>query len=279
MLLLCITLFSETVEPIVGHPAILAVCIVVLVFGSGFMTREEFLTLEWDLLAITGGTNVMGMIIRETALAALGSKTLSEAGAFEVLPFWPLMAVIIIFLVPIGSFISHSLSAVVLLPLLVAFGVKLKAAELLATLCAISIPFGMGTYNASFDNIASHTLSRTLGRKKCELTQRDYFIAGNFMAIVGSFLVLTLGFAIGYAQYGMPKAPKQSVMERTPEELEPKVVKENRVSDLLEISSRQPHLTAIAQRVSKGVRAFGRARQAPTRRLRQAAAKAVRLQS
>eukprot|EP00930_Biecheleria_cincta_P054276 TRINITY_DN4027_c0_g1_i1.p1 TRINITY_DN4027_c0_g1~~TRINITY_DN4027_c0_g1_i1.p1 ORF type:complete len:716 (+),score=117.70 TRINITY_DN4027_c0_g1_i1:57-2204(+) len=266
MLLLGITLFSETLEPIVGHPAILAVGIVVLVFGSGFMSREEFLTLEWDLLAITGGTNVMATIIRETALAALGSKVLSQSGVFEMLPFWPLLALVIVILVPLGALISHSLSGVVLLPLLVALGVKLKAAELVATLCALAIPFGMGTNNASFDNVASDTISRSLGRKKVALTQRDFFFAGNFMAMVGPFLVLTVGFGIGYLQHGLPQPPKTVVRERTPEELEPRVAKENRVADLLEVSSSPAH-RSLVQRVAQGVQAFGRPRRVDRKRL------------
>jgi len=229
------TVFAETLEPILGHPAIVALAVVVIAFGSGFMSRDEFLTLEWDLLAIVGGTNVMALMVRETALAAHGSVLLANNGIFEYVSFWPFLVVVISILLLFGTFCGHSLTAVLLLPLLVPLGVKLEEANLFALLCCIAIPFGMGMPNASFDNMAAQMLSQTLKRKKYELTLRDFFFSGGFMALTGGLLTVTLGFGVGSWQYGLPSVPRDLMQRRTPEELEPKVVKENRVLDLVQL--------------------------------------------
>ncbi|CAJ1430088.1 unnamed protein product [Effrenium voratum] len=226
------TVFAEALEPVLGHPAILALAVVVLAFGSGFLSRDEFLTLEWDLLAIVGGTNVMALMVRETALAAHGSVVMTQSGLFDHMAFWPFMVLVISVLLIFGTFTGHALCAVIMLPLLVPLGVKLQEAEFFALLCCIVIPFGMGMPNASFDNMAAQSLSRSLKRRS-ELSVRDYFGAGSLMALAGGSLTLTLGFGIGFLQHGMPKGPAE-VRRRTPEELEPKVVKENRVLDFMQ---------------------------------------------
>ncbi|CAE7838912.1 PHO91 [Symbiodinium sp. CCMP2592] len=226
------TIFAEALEPVLGHPAILALAVVVLAFGSGFLSRDEFLCLEWDLLAIVGGTNVMALMVRETALAAKGSAIMTEMGLIGGLSFWPFTALVISTLIIFGTFCGHQLAGVIALPLLVALGVKLKAAELFAMLCALSIPLGMGMPSCSFDNMAAQSLSRSLKRKGSELFVRDYLLSGSATAVCGAMLTLTLGFGIGCLQHGFPKPPSEVRRERTPEELEPQVVKENRVLDL-----------------------------------------------
>ncbi|CAE7807593.1 PHO91 [Symbiodinium sp. CCMP2456] len=254
----CAPLRCQALEPVLGHPAILALAVVVLAFGSGFLSRDEFLCLEWDLLAIVGGTNVMALMVRETALAAKGSAIMTQMGLIGGLSFWPFTALVISTLIVFGTFCGHQLAGVIALPLLVALGVKLKAAELFAMLCALAIPLGMGMPSCSFDNMAAQSLSRSLKRKGSELFVRDYLLSGSATAVCGAMLTLTLGFGvrdsaeaalvgcsfclafqIGCLQHGFPKPPSEVRHERTPEELEPQVVKENRVLDLKAVTSKK----------------------------------------
>lgn len=248
------TVFAEALEPVVGHPAILALAVVVVAFGSGFMSRDEYLTLEWDLLAIVGGTNVMAVMIRETALAANASVLLTQ-GIFDFLAFWPFLILVVCLLLIFGTFCGHSLTAVLVLPLLVPLGVKLEEAESFALLCCIAIPFGMGMPSASFDNMAAQMFSQNLKRKRCELSVRDFFHSGGLMALTGGFLTVTLGFGVSSLQHGLPKVPTDVLQRRTPAELEPKVVKENRV---LDGKQKRPFLKMLGQ-----LHAFGTNRTRP----------------
>lgn len=54
-------------------------------------------------LAIVGGTNVMALMVRETALAAHTSVLLTQSAFFEYLPFWPLLVLVIFFLLRLGA--------------------------------------------------------------------------------------------------------------------------------------------------------------------------------
>ena len=53
-------------------------------------------------LAIVGGTNVMALMVRETALAAHGSVLLANNGIFEYVSFWPFLVVVISILLCLG---------------------------------------------------------------------------------------------------------------------------------------------------------------------------------
>jgi len=234
--LLGITVFMPALEPIVGHGACISLLVVVMAFGSGFMTRDEFLQLDWDLLMLVGGTNVMAFLVRETGLGADLSSKLISSEFFTMLPYWGFLVVLIISTVVISTTVGHTLTGVLLLPLIVALGLKLQAAETTALLCAIAIPFGMGLPQSSFDNSSAYTESRKYGRPKVQLTQRDFRIPGLAVTIAAVFLLLFLGFGVCVFNYGLPPPVVVSEVSETPEKLKPKVVTENRPSEAKQVS-------------------------------------------
>merc|ERR1719181_1535142 len=191
--LLSITVFMPYLEPIVGHAACISLLVVVMAFGSGFMSREEFLQLDWDLLMLVGGTNVMAFLVRETGLGAELSSKLISSEFFTMLPYWGFLVVLIIATVIISTTVGHTLTGVLLLPLIVAVGIKLQAPETTALLCALAIPFGMGLPQSSFDNSSAFTESRKYDRPQVALTQRDFRNPGIAVTVVAVVLILCYG--------------------------------------------------------------------------------------
>jgi len=234
--LLAITVFMPFVEPLLGHGACVSLLVVVMVFGSGFMTRENFLELDWDLLMLVGGTNVMAFMVRETGLGAELSTWLVSSEFFTMMPYWGFLVVLIIATVIISTTVGHTLTGVLLLPLIVALGLKLQAPETTALLCALAIPFGMGLPQSSFDNSSAFTESRKYGRPKVVLTQRDFRLPGIAVTIVAVFLLLFFGFGVCVVNYGLPPPVVVSEVSETPEKLKPKVVTENRPHQAKQVS-------------------------------------------
>jgi len=224
--IMCITIIPDELEPIVGHPACLSIAIVVITFGSGFMNRAEFVSLDWDLLALVGGTNVMAFLVRETGLGAVVAAYVVSFDFLTVLPFWGLLVLLVCGTVAFSGLVGHTMTGVILLPLMVSLGVKLMAAETTTILIAIAIPTGMGMIHSSFDNLAAHTVSMQLEKRKSQLKQTDFIKAGSVTAIISMLVVLSVGFGIGVALFGSP--PPVVIAETgTPKDLKPKVVKEN----------------------------------------------------
>lgn len=116
------------------------------------------------------------------------------------------------------------------MPLVIAVGVKLQAAQTVAILMACAIPMGMGLPHSSFDNQSATSASKKLNREGCHLTQRDFFISGVPLTILAVIFLLTLGHDTCIDKYGHP--PPMIVAETgTSERLRPKVATENMPSE------------------------------------------------
>jgi di/tricarboxylate transporter len=224
---LLITAFPPELERLIGHPAILSLCVVVVVFGSGFMTREEFLQLDWDLLSIVGGTNVMAFLVRDTGLGAILSEVIVNHPYFEYLRFLSLLVLLVCGTLSVSTLLGHTMSGVILLPLIIAVGVKVQAAQTVALICTVAVPFGMGFSHSSFDNVAALTTSMNLGKEDAVLKRRDFNRAGMLTTIWGAFVLLSVGPWVGEQMFGPPPPLVVAEISDTPEELKPRVVKES----------------------------------------------------
>jgi len=240
----CITIYASSLEPIIGNPACISLGVVVVVFGSGFMSREEFCQLEWDILALVGGTNVMAFLVRETGLGVQLSKSLVSSGLVELLPFQAMVFVMVVGAMSIAALVSHSITGVLLMPIVVAVGIKMQAAETMAMLVAVAIPLGMGFPSSSFDNVLSQATSETLGRPKAKLQREDWRAIGWVIGIAATALLVILGYQIALCFYKLP--PPVIVIEAmTPEALKPKSVKEN-LPSLVQVASSTVSAAATA---------------------------------
>lgn len=224
MAVLGITVYPTQLEPIIGHPAILSLAVVVVVFGSGFMSRDEFCQLDWDLLALVGGINVMAFLIRETGLGMLMSNSLEQSGLLDPLPYQAILALLTGGTMLISTFLGHSITGVLLLPLVIALGIKLHAPQTTGIIVAAAVPFGMGWFNASFDNIICYNGSKKFQRK-AHLQNSDFRRVGCWTSIFAWLLLCTLGHQIAVHYYGPPGM--DDPLEITHKNLKPKVVREN----------------------------------------------------
>lgn len=221
-----ITVYADMLAPFIGHSACLSLATVVAVFGSGFMTREEFCSLDWDMLALVGGINVMAFLVRETGLGVELSAWLISHEIISRLPYQCVLLGMCIGAQATSTFLGHSITGVLILPLVVALGVKLQAPQITAIIVAIAIPFGMSMPSSSMDNIMSYVTSKKLHRRKAALTAHDFRVAGVFTSFLSISLLATLGFYISVKFYGTP-ATVLEAKASTPQQLKPKVVREN----------------------------------------------------
>lgn len=240
--IILITAFPPQLEAIFGHPAMISLTIVVVTFGSGFMDREEFLELDWDLLAIVGGTNVMAFLVRDTGLGATLSKAIVSSPYFEYLTFSSMIILLVCGTLSVSSLLGHTMSGVILLPLIIAVGVKVQAAQTVALICTVAVPFGMGFSHSSFDNVAAQNYSARLGKEEAHLERSDFGRAGNLTTVWGATVLLTLGPWICEQMYGSPPPLVVAEISDTPEELKPKVVKESLPEEVGQVKWRKDQL-------------------------------------
>ncbi|CAK0834150.1 unnamed protein product [Prorocentrum cordatum] len=239
---LLITAFPPVLERLIGHPAILSLCVVVVVFGSGFMMREEFLQLDWDLLSIVGGTNVMAFLVRDTSLGAILSEVIVNHPYFEFLRFRSMLILLVCGTLSVSTLLGHTMSGVILLPLIIAVGVKVQAAQTVALICTVAVPLGMGFSHSSFDNVAALTTSMNLGKQDAVLTRRDFNRSGMLTTVWGALVLLSVGPWVAEQMYGPPPPLVVAEISDTPEELKPRVVKESLPAEVEQVRWKKKQL-------------------------------------
>merc|ERR1719235_1061439 len=56
-------------EPVIGDPGNLGLALTAVAFGSGALSKEDFRSMPWDILAMLLGVNVLSFVLKESGLA------------------------------------------------------------------------------------------------------------------------------------------------------------------------------------------------------------------
>lgn len=119
MTLIMFALFS-VFKDIFGDIAIVALCFVALMFGSGMLSEVDFNSLSWHTLFLVGGGNVLGKAIASSGLLGYLSDTITIG-----LPLsqpWLAFALILCFTGTIATFVSHTVASLILMPVIASIG-------------------------------------------------------------------------------------------------------------------------------------------------------------
>ena len=187
----------EAVSDVTGHIGITALLPTLAFFGTGVLEQSDFETLPWSVLVLMGGGLALGVAIQSSGLLALaGHRILSGFEAGGVGPFGALVATNL-FTGVVGNFISSTVSAIVLMPLIAHVGLQFGHAKMFVVGAAIMCSGSMGLPVSSFPNANAFTAKDVWGRQY--LATRDFLIAGFPMAAVVFALLHTAGYALFFA--------------------------------------------------------------------------------
>lgn len=123
----------DSVKGIFGNMGVVALLPILLFGGLGYVTKDDFNSLSWDTLMLLGGGLSLGTAVDSSGLLlVIGDKmqdTLSGASPFVVLlAFSTLVAIL-------ANFISSTVSAVLLLPVIATVGYNTGHGKMLVMLC------------------------------------------------------------------------------------------------------------------------------------------------
>lgn len=127
LLTICLFATSSWTKDAFGDIAIISLCFVAFMFGSGILTEVDFNSLSWHTLILVGGGNVLGKAVETSGLL----EYLSD-GIMNSLPLnypWVSLLCILMFCGSIATFISHTVAAIILMPIIARIGVSLAIPE------------------------------------------------------------------------------------------------------------------------------------------------------
>jgi phosphate transporter len=103
-----------------GDMATVALIPVIVFFAGGFLKTSDFNNFQWHLIFLLGGGNLLGFAMNDSGLLTLAANAITpllqdQSTYVIVLAFTGIMLVI-------ATFVSHSQSAIILFPIIIAMG-------------------------------------------------------------------------------------------------------------------------------------------------------------
>ena len=117
ILLWCI---EKPLEPIFGDLGVIAIIPLVVFFGTGILTKEDFNNFLWTVIILAMGGIALGKAVSSSGLLATIAEeirlSVSGMGLFSVLVIFAALILII------ATFISHTVAAVIVVPIVAQVG-------------------------------------------------------------------------------------------------------------------------------------------------------------
>lgn len=162
---------------------------VALAVGTGAVTRQMFNNYSWHLLFLIGGGGALGLAVKDSGL--LGILTSAAQTGLSDNPYI-LVSELVLVLVGATTFVSHTVAALVLMPIVVELSGAHDIANLAVMVCALACSAACALPMTSFPNVNSLLAEDDHG--KPWLSVKHYLVAGTPMTLLVAILLVTLGY-------------------------------------------------------------------------------------
>lgn len=192
ILLWCV---EAQIESAFGSSGIIAVLPICIFFGSGLLTTKDFNSLPWSIVILAMGGTALGTAVSSSGLLATIARALQRRIESDT----P-MAVLCIFgalMLVVGTFVSHTVSAIIIIPLVQEVGDKLanpKAAPTLVFGCTLLASAGMGLASAGFPNVTAISMLDKKGNRYLDMS--TFMSRGVPCSLIVYVCVITIGYGI-----------------------------------------------------------------------------------
>jgi di/tricarboxylate transporter len=175
-----------------GNIGLIAV-LPIAVFGSiGYLTKADFNELSWDTIILIGGGLSLGTAVESSGLLKVIGAAMNAY--LQGMGIWPVLAAFTLLVAVLANFISSTVAAVILLPIIAEVGVAGGHPKMLILLCTFMTSGAMGLPVSSFPNANSMAVRRADLSEV--LKTSDYIRAGFPMCAVVFALCNTFGFVL-----------------------------------------------------------------------------------
>lgn len=192
--LLTIVLFatSALTSEIFGDIAIISLCFVAVMFGSGMLSEVDFNSLSWHTLILVGGGNVLGKAVESSGLLSYLADGITES--LPVGRPWLSLVYILLFCGTIATFVSHTVASIILMPVIARIGISMDMPEVVVIGSAFAVSAAMALPFSSFPNVNSLLIVDDFQRPYLKVP--DFIKTGLPMSLITIFLIATVGFSL-----------------------------------------------------------------------------------
>jgi len=191
ILLWCV---SGQLEGFFGDMGVIAVIPLVLFFGTGILTKEDFNNFLWTVVILAMGGIALGKAVSSSGLLHTIAGSIKEA--VQDMSLFGVMLVFAALIVVVATFISHTVAALIILPLVESVGAKMDEPHprLLVMGAALMCSGAMGLPTSGFPNLTGIMLENEVGQRY--LGVKDFIKSGVPSSLIVYLVMVTLGFLL-----------------------------------------------------------------------------------
>ncbi|KAK0386952.1 hypothetical protein NLU13_5265 [Sarocladium strictum] len=152
---------SQQLENVFGDMGVIAIIPIVLFFGIGILTKEDFNNFPWTIIILAAGGLSLGKAVRSSGLlhtvAGIVSKSVDGMSLYGVLVVFSTLILVI------ATFISHTVAALIFLPLVYDVGMAMDQPQpnLLVMGGVLMCSAAMGLPTSGFPNMTTNSSRST----------------------------------------------------------------------------------------------------------------------
>ncbi|KAL5339054.1 SPX domain-containing protein [Aspergillus crustosus] len=186
---------SHQLEHVFGDMGVIAIIPIVLFFGTGILNKEDFNNFLWTIIILAAGGLCLGKAVTSSGLL----HTIAEDIRVRVEHF-SLYGVLLVFsalILVVATFISHTVAALIMLPLVRQIGVAMDDPHpnLLVMASALMCSVAMALPTSGFPNMtAIMTEVPQTGQRYLQV--RHFFTRGIPASLMSFVVIVTLGYGL-----------------------------------------------------------------------------------
>ncbi|KAK9456847.1 SPX domain-containing protein [Dipodascopsis uninucleata] len=185
---------SHQLEGVFGDMGVLAIIPLVLFFGTGILTKKDFDNFMWTIIILAMGGIALGKAVSSSGLLdtiAFGIRSMVSG-----LSVYGIMAVFGALILIIATFISHTVAALILLPIVAQVGNATSDPHpnLLVMASAFLCSCAMGLPTSGFPNVTAICTTDDMGRPY--LTVLMFITRGVPSSLLAYIVVITVGYGL-----------------------------------------------------------------------------------
>lgn len=115
---------SHQLESVFGEMGVIAIIPIVLFFGVGILTKEDFNNFPWTIIILAAGGLSLGKAVKSSGLLDTVAVAISQR--VEGMSLYGVMVVFSGLTLVIATFISHTVAALIILPLVYDVGIAME---------------------------------------------------------------------------------------------------------------------------------------------------------
>ncbi|KAF9433188.1 low-affinity phosphate transporter [Entomortierella beljakovae] len=191
ILLWCI---EHRLEWLFGDMGLIAIIPLVAFFGTGILTKEDFNNFLWTVIILAMGGIALGKAVESSGLLHMIAGKVEEY--VEDMTAFQVCCVFVSLVLVVATFISHTVGALIILPIVAQVGSTLPDPHprLLVMASALMCSGAMGLPVSGFPNMNAIMMEDEVGQRY--LSTVDFLIAGVPSSIVAFVTIITLGYSL-----------------------------------------------------------------------------------